>query len=298
MSYLAAGTGGRGVRLERMEQTLWLLANGASGSNDPQALTALQADLAAAGSAPARVIDISEEDLPNRAALEAAGVSTLAIFTGDGTANTAISALEGWAGDILILPGGTSNLLSRALHGEMTAAEIVAAYGRKDFATAPRNVLRCSAGIALCEILAGPGATWGDVREELRDGTLVDSASKALDAARASSSGPMVLLTAPVLGREEGYAGIRLVPGAAGVTVDGYAVDGVFDYLRQGVALLRRDFREGPHDELGTLEQVTCRSADGTPIELLIDGERRTGQSQERFSLAPLAVNLLACPDE
>ena len=61
--------------------------------------------------------------------------------------------------------------------------------------------------------------------------------------------------------------------------------------------MLQRDFRDGPHDELGTHPQLLCRSADGGPIELMIDGERATGATELRFSLATLALNLLATGD-
>lgn len=65
--------------------------------------------------------------------------------------------------------------------------------------------MRWSGQTALCEVLAGPGAKWGDVREGLRE-----------------------------------------------------------------------------------------RAADGSQIELMIDGERASGRSEERFSLATLALDLLA----
>ncbi len=280
-----------------MTHTLWLIANRASGSNDPAALAQLLDLLAPVGRAPARVIDIAEEALPDRPALEAAGVDTLAVFTGDGTANAALTGIAGWPGAVLVLPGGTSNLLSHRLHGARELADIVARFGAGDLRAQRIDAVSCSAGQGLCEILAGPGATWGDVREQLREGAIAETASKALDAARASSSGPMVALVEPARGKPEGYSGVRLVPGHGGITVDGYGTDGVLDTMRQGVALLRRDFREGPHDELGVFETVRCRSLEGAPIELMIDGERKTGRPEEQFSLAPLALDLLACGD-
>lgn len=66
------------------------------------------------------------------------------------------------------------------------------------------------------------------------------------------------------------------------------------DYRRQSLALLRRNFREGPHDQLGSHPVVHCETVDGGEMDLMVDGERVTGHVQETFSLAPLPFNLLA----
>ena len=270
----------------------WLVLNQASGSNDEDANRALIERLALCGAEPARVIDCAHDDLPTRDALAAAGVALVICHTGDGTLNALITGLEGWEGAILALPGGTTNLLSKALHGDRDIAAILADLDA--MRRIRRPCLRSPHGTALIEVLAGPGATWSDVREGMRDGDIGATASKAVEAARQSTAGPMVALVDPPLGKPEGYSGVRLVPEEAGLVTDGYGAEGVGDYLKQGLALIRRDFREGPHDELGTHPAVTCRSADGSAIELMIDGERSTGAAEIRFSLDSLAVDLLS----
>lgn len=273
---------------------LWLVANSASGSNDENSLAALLEQLGRAGYAPARVIDCAAEDLPRRAALEQAGVATLVVFTGDGTVSALLPPLEGWSGHALVLPGGTTNLLAKLLHSPCETGAIIAAFTAGRSRPVRQPCVRMSAHVALCEVLAGPGAKWSDVREGLREGQLGMVASTALDAVKDSAGGAMVQVANPVLGHDEGYAGVRIVPHAQGLVVDGYRSEGFADYLKQGLALIKRDFREGPHDALGTHPALVCRSADGSPIELMVDGERATGQGEERFSLATLAVDLLA----
>lgn len=270
----------------------WLCVNAASGSNDAAAVQSVSQALAAAGAPPQRVIDVPSHGLPQRAELEEAGVGLLAVFTGDGTVNAVVTALEGWAGKILVLPGGTANLLARALHGERTALEILEE--RSALQPLRRPCIRTTQGTALIEVLAGPGATWSDVREDLRDGNLSGVAASSLSAIRQSTAGPMVAITEPALGRPEGYSGVRLEVAREGMVVEGYGSETVADYLLHGLALLRRDYRQGPHDDLGTAQEITCRAQDDAPIELMIDGERRTGTAEERFSLAELAVDLLA----
>jgi hypothetical protein len=119
-------------------------------------------------------------------------------------------------------------------------------------------------------------------------------AEKAMAAIRQSTTGPMVALVDPPLGRAEGYAGVRLDASGGAMEVEGYGADTVGDYLRQGLALVRRNFREGPHDDLGHYDAVLCRSLGKEPLPLMIDGERRDGGPEERFSLAPFALDLLA----
>jgi Diacylglycerol kinase catalytic domain len=270
----------------------WLVVNTASGSNSDESVAAVCAGLTQGGATPARIIDIQSDGAPTRDVIEAAGVGLLAVFGGDGSINSVVAAMQGWDGDVLVLPGGTANLLAHALHGEREAPEIAASLA--SMRRIARNCVRSARKTALIELLAGPGATWSDVREELRGGAIADLADSALEAVRQSTGDAMVAIIEPPLGRELGYAGVRMVPEAQGMAVSGYVTQGIGDVLRQGIALLRRDFREGPHDTLGDHREIVCHSLDGSPIELMIDGERATGSSEETFSLAPLAVHLLA----
>lgn len=276
------------------DTALWLVANSASGSNDDDALARLSEQLRAAGHPPTRVIDCSNEDLPTRAGLEQAGVGTLAVFTGDGTLGALLPPLEGWGGKVLVLPGGTTNLFAKMLHEPAETEAILAAFAAGEARCVHRPCIRGTDRLALSEVLAGPGAKWSDVREGMRQGDLGAIAATTIDAVKHSAGGAMVRLTEPALGREEGYAGVRLVPHDEGLVVSGYRADSFADYLKQGIALLQRDFRDGPHDELGAHRQVQCRSEDGSPIQLMVDGERDTGRAEESFSLATLAVDLLA----
>lgn len=276
-------------------ETLWLVVNPASGSNDDATRDALVAALVEAGHKPAKVVDITSDPDVSPAALDRAGVTMLAIFTGDGSINSVLCRVEGWGGQVLVLPGGTTNLLAKGLHGEdMTIDSVIADLAAGKLQRTRRPCVTYSGGKAVCELLAGPGATWSDVREEMREGNLVAMAQTAVEAAKQTSSGALVRLRDPELGKPDGYGGVRLVPEGDGIIVDGYGADSVADYLAQGLALLRRNFREGPHDTLGAHPVIHCETVDGAEMDLMVDGERASGKPIETFSLAPLAVDLLA----
>ena len=56
-------------------------------------------------------------------------------------------------------------------------------------------------------------------------------------------------------------------------------------------ALVKRDFRQGPHDDLGHFEAIDCRSKG--PIALMIDGERRQGETAEKFERIVFPVDFI-----
>lgn len=268
---------------------IWLVTNAASGSNNPAAVDALCATLS-----PARTIAFPHEQLPTRAELEGAGVATLAVFTGDGTINSAAAALEGWNGALLVLPGGTQNLLSKALHGDRALDAILA--DLHNARPTRRRGIRTSQGMSLIEVLAGPGAMWADVRESVRDLDLGAMAETFGNALRETREGPAVHLADPQKGKAEGYRAVLLAPDDDGVLVEGYDFADLGEFAAQGFAMLiKRNFREGPHDDIGTFPKVTVRS--NAAIALMIDGERRTGGTEEAFVCEEFGLDFLGtCP--
>ncbi|WP_170001707.1 diacylglycerol kinase family protein [Pseudopontixanthobacter vadosimaris] len=277
----------------------WLIVNKASGSHDDALIGQIRNRLAAMEMTPERVLDCSNDDLPNAAAAAAAGLTHLVIHGGDGTLNGAITRLEaadgapGWDGAILALPGGTANLLCHRLYPQCDPLAILHSLDAGELAPMRLDCVRGRNVTALAELVAGPGARWADVREEMREHNLGEVLSKSIDAAERSAAGPWVQVTEPSMGREDGYPGVRLVPGGGGLKVEGYGAEGIGEYLQQGLAILKRDFRDGPHDDLGPVASVTLRSIGGKPLPLMTDGERSTGAPEESFSLARLRVDLL-----
>ena len=87
---------------------------------------------------------------------------------------------------------------------------------------------------------------------------------------------------------------IEFTPSHRGLQLDAYHAKDPGDFLRQGWALLRRRFREGPHDRLGLFDELTLENCEGEPIEVLLDGEPASLGSRATFSVAACEVDLLA----
>src|SRR3546814_12007976 len=84
------------------------------------------AEICRASGAPlAATFALPDDDIPGAAELERRGIDLLLVWTGDGTINAAATKAAGWDGAVLPLPGGTLDLLSKALHGDRPVPEIL-----------------------------------------------------------------------------------------------------------------------------------------------------------------------------
>jgi diacylglycerol kinase family enzyme len=277
-----------------MVRAVWLVNNASSGSNDDAALAALDACCGEHGLRVAHRTVFPEQDLPSPAMLDAAGIDLVVVFAGDGTINGLIGALAGWSGALLVLPGGTMNLLYHRLHGDRSLAEVVAAVARGEAAVCRPGVIRCRHGSAYAGILAGPGTSWGRVREAMREAAVVELAESTVAAINQTLTGEMIACVDPHFGRREGYPLLCLEPGDEAIEVVAYYAEAAGEYLEQAWALVRRNFRQGPHEQLGRARTVTLASTRGNPFGLLIDGEPAEAEPQVEFSLAAAEVDLLA----
>ncbi|HUD30518.1 MAG TPA: diacylglycerol kinase family protein [Novosphingobium sp.] len=272
---------------------VWLVCNQASGSNDEAAVDALVSAFAEGGFQLDRVLRFPDEPAPQPAELDEGAVDILCVFGGDGTTHSVVTSAWGWGGAVLVLPGGTMNMLAKRLHGEVTAPEIVARLAKGPLATARPPVIHSRHGIGLTGALAGPGTVWNEVREAMRSVNILEFVATAREAISQSASGPKVMCADVDCGREDGYAAITVVPRDDGLEANGYYAESLADYAGQGIALLNRDFRDGPHDELGLHRTVRLVCPTGDPMGLLIDGEPFDGAAEETFELGPCEVDLV-----
>ena len=273
---------------------IWLVNNASSGSNDDAALAALDRCCGDNGFRVAHRTVFPAQDLPTPAILEAAQIDRVAVFAGDGTINTLLAHLAGWSGAVLVLPGGTMNLLYHRLHGERSMEEVIAAAAHGDAVVRRPSAIRSPFGDAYAGLLAGPGTSWGRVREAMREADVVELAAGTVQAIEQTLAGDQIACVEPPLGRREGYPLVMLTPFDDGIEIEAYHAETAGEYLEQAWALLRRNFREGPHDVLGKTHTIRLASTQGNAFGLLIDGEQADAAPEVEFRLAACEVDLLA----
>lgn len=250
---------------------LWLLSNSNSGSYDAALCARIGDTVATHGAAFDRSITLPDDDLPDRAEIEAAGVDILAILTGDGTINAMVNRLEGWGGQVLILPGGTMNLLSKALHGDETAPLIVERALNNHAHDTVLPVVEGCGHRALVGVIAGPTAAWVDVREDMRALDIFSLAATVPGAIAQTFRGDMVRLA----GQSEDYQAIYIQPVGDMLEAIGIRAQNAAELVQHGIAWLSGDFRKGPAEVLATGPVVTVEC--DSDIGLLVDGEKREG---------------------
>lgn len=265
-----------------------LVCNSQSGSHDPAIHDVIVEACRAAGAPLAATFALPGDEIPDAAALRAQDIDLLLVWTGDGTINAAASGAAGWDGALLPLPGGTLNLLSKALHGDRPAPGILtdALGGKGRRRTIP--VIRGKDGDAFITIVAGPATRWAEVRETMRQDGLLEAAGAAPDALDEMLNAPGVR----VAGHGQAYPAIILTPTESVVRADGILTEGTADVLRHGLAWLGGDFRDGPSEEIASGETIILESE--APISLEYDGELRETPSPARFALGTSTVDFIA----
>lgn len=155
-----------------MMQKFWFITNPGSGSSTTERCEVLDALFHERGMEAVGRTRFPEESLPKPDELDAAGADTVVLFAGDGTINAAACLLSNWEGGILILPGGTMNLLAKALHGDASAEDIVhAAHQEQRRIALP--LIEAGKHRAFVGLILGPAASWVHAREMVRAGRLV-----------------------------------------------------------------------------------------------------------------------------
>jgi diacylglycerol kinase family enzyme len=168
------------ARCPAMEK-LWFITNPDSGTTSRAKCDALEAVFAEAGLTLAGRTDFPGQKLPKDAELDAAGADTVVLFAGDGTINAALCALADWKGAFLILPGGTMNLLAKALHSDLDPHKIVAA-AHESARLVELPYIEAGKHRAFVGLILGPAAAWVRAREAARKGRF----NRLVGAARAA----------------------------------------------------------------------------------------------------------------
>jgi Diacylglycerol kinase catalytic domain len=252
-----------------------LIINSLSGSATTVELDTITTCLQEAGLAVEQVVKLPDDQIPDRTQLKKRGIQVVVAVSGDGTVAGLSDMLGNWSGDVLVLPGGTMNLLSRRLHGDLALADILERLPSARLDADHIPVIQFGKRQILTGLTVGPSTRWGEVREGIRQGDVESLTYAVPEAWSETLSDKGVWLEGHP---REAYAGIFVEPEDAGaLSVIAFRANGIADMLGHGVAWLRRDFRDGPSDDFGAMEKVRI-VGDDSDTGLLIDGEYEDGK--------------------
>jgi diacylglycerol kinase family enzyme len=221
----------------------------------------------------------------------------LVVLGGDGTIRTAAHACTGTDTYLLPLPGGTLNVLPRALYGDSSWQETL----KKTLANPLKRELsggRVGDKLFFVAAVVGAPGLWMEAREAIRKGDILNAVGKAGVAFEAMFDTTIQYFISPeVNGEAEVVAVIcPLVSeqlSESEQTLEAAAIDVENATELLGLATAAA-FGKWRHHESVTLTKthlVTVRSKKDIP--LFLDGERVKVGNEAEINFAPRAVNVI-----
>ncbi|HVY88713.1 MAG TPA: diacylglycerol kinase family protein [Hyphomonadaceae bacterium] len=277
------------------------LYNPASGSVTTEGKDRLRAALEAADVREADVIEIDCSDFHGQLSrLSAQSPDLFVVWGGDGTLRSALAVAGQTTPNLLLLPGGTMNLLTRSIHGDK-AWDVVL----KDVLAGPRRRTipagRVDQEHFYCAMLAGAPARFAEARESLRRGELVKAASEArvaldtlnslhLDASYRDgySFGHERLPSTSVIG-----ALVGPVAKGEGMEIAALSAPSAGAALNVVWSSFLSDWRNAPGVTVVPARSLTIENPEGGDIPVIIDGEAIEAGSRVKVRFVEEAAQCL-----
>ena len=221
----------------------------------------------------------------------------LTVLAGDGTIRTAAEACTGTDTYLLPLPGGTLNMLSRALYGDVSWQDAL-----RSTLAAP-SIKALSGGRAgdelffVAAIIGAPGL-WMEARESLRGREIRDALGKSAVAFQAmfdtkirysissetSGEAEVLAITCPLVSQEMSDTEQAL----EAATID---IENAIQLLGLATAAAFGKWRDQENVTLTKTRHVTVQSSKEIP--LFLDGERINVGEKAEISFVSNAVNVV-----
>ena len=268
----------RGSRLDLKTLRIAAVVNTASGSAGPEAAAELERLLAQASLTPVEVASVGPAEID--AALDrlsSVSVDLLVVIGGDGTIRTAAERCGGKKVMLMPLPGGTMNMLPKALYGNRGWQDALLAT-----LEAPR--LRDVSGGQVgpyrffCAGIFGAPALWASAREAVREAAFLRAARQALAAYRRAFARRVLYVFGDTkTGRAEAVTVLcplisSALPNDAPV-LEAAALDlaGAAQAFHLAFNAIFSDWRHDPAVETAKVERVRLFSRGSIPA--ILDGE-------------------------
>jgi len=206
----------------------------------------------------------------------ASGIDVLIVLGGDGTIRSAAETCDAEGPYLIPLPGGTMNMLPKALYGDLDWPQALA----KTLAAPevqPVNGGRIGDFRFYCAAIFGDPSRWAEAREAAREGDLAKAAEQGLEALNkafgrgvsyefgdASGDAEAVCVICPLASR---------VLDDEDTALEAVVIDpqGPLDVLKLAARALASDWRDDPNVQTARVRKVVIRS--DSPIPAILDGE-------------------------
>lgn len=276
------------------------LYNPASGTVGVEGELRLREALEAAGVRGAELVELDPANCARQlGTIARQQPDLLIVWGGDGTLRSALSELGQQTPNLLLLPGGTMNLLCGHIHGdkswEQVLADVLAGPKRR---TLPAG--KANDEYFYCAMLAGAPARLADAREALRRGELVKAAAEAREALETMNT----LKLAAHYRDGYAFADARLpLTSTIGVLVGALARDSEMEVAAltestAGAALnviwssFVSDWRSAPGVTIVPAQSLVIESGNGE-IPIIVDGEHVDAGNEVHVSFVREAVQCL-----
>jgi len=230
---------------------------------------------------------------------EAAGqkLEVLVVLGGDGTIRTAAEGCTEEGPYLIPLPGGTLNMFSRALYGDVSWEDAL-----KNTLAAPSTRVLSGGRVAdkqfFIAAIVGAPSLWAEARESLREGEIVDAIKKGSVAFQNMfETKVQYLISEKIKGEAEGVALICPLiskemsdseQALEAVVID---VESAAEVIGLATGAAFGKWRDDRNIRLTKTKRVTVQSSKDIPA--ILDGERvNLGRSAE-INFVSRAVNLL-----
>ncbi len=281
-----------------LKRRMIALINTASGGCDASAAEQMKAVFVQAGLDHAEVIDMAPPDIDATLKRAVAAADIVVVLGGDGTIRAAAAACSNTDKLLIPLPGGTMNMLPKALYGSRSWVDALA----ETLSDPQVHVVsggRAESELFFCAAVLGAPSLWADAREAIRRGDFIEAVRRSVTAIRRSASEPLtyrmeggapataeaIAVICPLVSRALREDELSLEAAA----IEPVTASALF---RLAFHAIFDDWRNDPSISLARVKRLEARGHGRVPV--ILDGEKVRMGRVVRVEFVPVGFHALA----
>lgn len=254
------------------------ILNTNSGSCDASSEEKMRNILAEGNVTPPEIWCGEANDMKNFfAAAAAARLDVLIVLGGDGTIRSGAEACTPKGPLLIPLPGGTMNILPKALYGDLSWEEVLTAILQKATSKSVSGGSIAGRQFFIMALLGAP-ALWANVREAIREGEVVDAFEKGIVAFQSMLTSTIhysfsrhmsgdvraIIVTCPLISN-------ALIDTARSFEAAVFDIENARELLKLASGSVFGEWKDSEHVTLVKTKSVSVTSRKKIPV--IIDGE-------------------------